>query len=136
MLVGVLWVGGGGGGGGGGACIAAYIIGLGLRVQTHPSQGKETRRGLEGTYFTHLGTFVCTTIALKVCEHEIFCPQIFVENKNIYCLEPEARFRKKIDFPDDSAYSRIISAWTQHVLNASLKTRSKFAVCWVNAEMR
>jgi hypothetical protein len=63
---------GGGVGGGGGACIAAYIIGLGLRVQqTHPSQGKE-RRGLEGTYFTHLETFVCTTIALKVCEHEIF----------------------------------------------------------------
>jgi hypothetical protein len=101
---------GGGGGGGGGACIAAYIIGLGLRVQTHPSQGKE-RRGLEGTYFTHLGTFVCTRIALKVCEHEIFCPQIFAENKPIYCRELGARFRR-IDFPVDSAYSRIISAWT------------------------
>ncbi len=64
--------------GGGGACIAAYIIGLGLRVQqTHPSQGKETRRGLEGTYFTYLGTFVCTRIALKVCEHEIFLPPNF-----------------------------------------------------------
>jgi hypothetical protein len=61
-------------GGGGGACIAAYIIGLGLRVQTHPSQGKETRRGLEGT---QLGTFVCTRIALKVCEHEIFLPPNF-----------------------------------------------------------
>jgi hypothetical protein len=84
MQVGVLWVGGGGGGGGvrGGACIAAYIIGLGLRVQTHPSQGKETRRGLEGTYFTHL---VCTTIALKVCEHEIFLPPNFCR-KQTYLL--------------------------------------------------
>jgi hypothetical protein len=66
---------------GGGACIAAYIIGLGLRVQTHPSQGKETR-GLEGTYFTHLGTFVCTRIALKVCEHETFLPPNFCRKQN------------------------------------------------------